>query len=163
VTELLVNLAVGVIGAVLGAFVAYRLQAREGERLARGAARAVYIELTSNMTAARMASEGELLGELRQQIYIAESSRLATYLTASELLSVAWAYELVPAGMVALANLRAGAGHEADSTDRALLAVLAGEIEPTTALLNRRLWSDQERDALKRGVPGRHPKDHLAS
>jgi hypothetical protein len=39
--DLFTNLAAGAIGAALGAFVAYRLQIREGKKLGKGAARAV--------------------------------------------------------------------------------------------------------------------------
>jgi hypothetical protein len=67
--SLLVNLASGVIGALIGAFAAHRLQIRESRRLTKGAARAVYLELTSNLTTLQTARPGGLvIGRSRQEL-----------------------------------------------------------------------------------------------
>ena len=146
------HILAGVVGAVIGAAVAYGFQVRESRQLAKGAARAVYIELAANMTAARMGAKGDPLGRVGRDVYLAEASRLAVYLRPNEMLAVAWAYQLIPEAEEALATLRAGGGRKADDPERAILAQAAAAIEPATTMLNPRVWSPGERAAHNRRV-----------
>jgi hypothetical protein len=136
-SDLLVNLAAGAVGALLGALAVYRFQIREGKKLGKGAARAVYIELVANMTTARLAASGDPeLGSIRDDLYIAEAARLAAYLTPRELLAVSL-------------SVRAGAGWRGGP------GVDPGRWRSPALLLNARVWTASERAELERGVPGR--------
>jgi hypothetical protein len=146
------NLAAGAIGALLGAFAAFWLESREARKLAKGATRAVYIEMAGNLTAARSGAAGNPLGWLHQELYVAEVARLSAYLSPPELMAIAWAYALVPAGQAALATLNAGGGRKTDDPERALLEELVTAITPATTMLNRKVWSAKERAALERSA-----------
>jgi hypothetical protein len=155
VEALAVNLAVGAVGAVLGAAAAYLFQIREFKRLGKGAARAVYLELASNLTAARMGAAGNVLGGISRDLYTSEAARLSAYLQPEELLAIAWAYAMFTDAEAALATLRSGGGRKADDPERALLEQFAAAISLATRPLNARVWSDAERARLEQGVPGR--------
>ena len=153
------NLAVGAIGALIGALAAYRLQVRESRRLDRGAARALYMELAGNQTAARhggtrMDARPPFF-DLRRDVYTEEIARLGAYLTPQELLAVTWAYALLPAAETALESLQSGGGARGDDPERAVLLQLAAEIEHALVLLQPRVWTEAERRTLEQGIPGR--------
>jgi hypothetical protein len=120
------------------------------------------MEIAGNMTTSRVGAAGNPeLDAIREELYLAEAARLATSLTPTELMAVAWAYSLVSAGATALATLCAGGGRKADDPERAILEQVVATITPTTTLLTPRVWSAKERVALERAVPSWREKESL--
>lgn len=151
------SLVAALVGAIIGAASVHWFQDREFKKLGKGAARAVYMEMASNQTSARIGGHymgGTLIGSVHAEVWIAEAARLGAYLEPRELMAVTWAYTLIPDAAIALETLRAGGGYKADDPERALLLEVVETIEPATRLLNAKVWTEAERADLDKGVPG---------
>jgi hypothetical protein len=145
VDSLLINLASGAIGALVGAFAAYRLQIRESQKLAKGAARAVYVELQTNLTTVQTARPGfPILGAFTRDTWQSEQARLATFLTAVDFMTVAYAYAIFPNGETALATIRRGGGDDIVE-ELAMLNVVARAVAEAMEVMNPLVLSPSER------------------
>jgi hypothetical protein len=149
VETLLVNLGSGAIGALLGAFAAYRLQIRESQKLSKGASRAVYLELTTNLTTLQggARAEGPLIGAFTRDTWQAEQARLASYLPPEHLMKVSYAYALFPNGQTALETMRRG-GPGAFAEERWMLNHVASAVANAAESMRPLVWSPGEQKRL---------------
>jgi hypothetical protein len=156
VNELLVNVVAGGIGAVIGAFAAYRLQIREGKKLAKGAARAVYFELTHNATVCRFLVDSPASYPMRlaRSTWDLEQARVATFIPAPALTVVADAYSTFHLFQhnIDAAKRR---GHW-DPTDAEVLRGAATDFSRAGAAIEPHAWSRDELEGLgsRRGTGG---------
>ena len=151
--SLLINLGSGAIGALLGAFAAYRLQIRESRKLAKGAARVVYLELTGNLTTLQGARPGvALIGAFSRDAWQAEQARLASYVTPEQLMMVAYAYSLFPNGQAALDELRRSGPIMDVSDEVSMVGHVAAAMGDAAESLNRNqtVWSAAEHERLEK-------------
>jgi hypothetical protein len=147
---LLANLLSAAFGAVIGAMAAFAIQERESRRLAKGATRAVYLELTANGTTARIAASGNgPLGGLRRDAWTSEMARLGMHLDPSDLLAVAWGYQMFADAETALEVVKTGQA-KPGSIFHAVLEEFAIAAFDATAALHPKVWSDGERQQMTR-------------
>lgn len=146
---LLLNLGSGALGALLGAFAAYRFQVRESQRLSKGAARAVYLELITNLTTLTggARAEGPLIGAYTRDAWQAEQARLGSFLPPDELMKISYAYALFPNGQAALEAMRRGIPGPFFE-ERAMLKHVATAVVDAAQSMRPLIWSSDQQKRL---------------